>query len=196
VLHIRPAQWPQDGLALSALDTSFVTDRVYRLAQVGLFFGLVEEAITTPRHKRYPFDPSDPGERAQWDHAVVAEDGERIVGFAAAQYATWNRRVVLWHLYVMPECRGRGVGTRLLHSVDAFARSVGARCLWLETQNVNYPAVKFYLHAGFTLCGLDESLYDPDGPACGEVALFLARPSPPDGSEAGTSRPLPPVEAA
>lgn len=101
-----------------------------------------------------------------------------MVGFAATQYTGWNRRAVIWHLYVALDDRGRGVGTRLLSSVEAFARDAGARCLWLETQNVNHAAVRFYLRAGFTLCGLDMSLYDPQGPAGKEVALFFARPVP------------------
>ena len=43
-----------------------------------------------------------------------------------------------------------------------------------ETQNVNHSAVQFYLAAGFRLCGLDDSFYDPvEHP--GEVALFFAR---------------------
>ena len=51
----------------------------------------------------------------------------------------------------------------------------GARCLWLETQNTNYPAIQFYQHVGFRLCGLDESLYDPAGPGRNEIALFFVR---------------------
>ena len=174
----RPAQWPQDVPALSVLDTSFVTDRIYRLTLDGLSFGLEEDALAPPLHKSYPFDPTDREEQGNWDHAVVAEAEERLIGFAAAQYMAWNRRTVIWHLYVAPDYRGRGVGTRLLDTVDTFARRVGARCLWLETQNVNVPAVRFYLRSGFMLCGLDTSLYDPEGPAGGEVALFLERPVP------------------
>ncbi len=175
---IRPARWPQDIPALSAFDTSFLTNTVYRVAQDGLSFRLVEETATPPLHKSYPFDPTDPEERANWDHAVVAEAGERLFGFAAAQYMAWNRRAVIWHLYVAPDYRGRGVGTRLLDSLDTFARDAGARCLWLETQDVNVPAVRFYLRSGFMLCGLDTSLYDPNGAAGGEVALFFARAIP------------------
>lgn len=175
---IRPALWPQDIPALAALDTSFVTDTVYRLVQDGLHFRLAEEAVTPTLRKRYPFAPFDPGERAHWDHATVASESGRVVGFAAAQYAAWNRRAVIWHLYVAPECRGRGVGRQLLSSVEAFAQERGARCLWLETQNVNLPAVRFYLHAGFTLCGLDTSLYERDGSEGAEVALFLTRSVP------------------
>ena len=173
---IRPARWPQDMHALSALDTSFFTDTVYRVAQDGLSFRLLEENATPPLQKQYPFDPSDPEERANWGHAVVAEAEGRLVGFAAAQYIAWNRRAVIWHLYVAPDSRGRGIGTGLLDSVDDFARDLGARCLWLETQNVNVPAVRFYLRSGFMLCGLDTSLYNPDGSAGGEAALFFARP--------------------
>ena len=175
---IRPTRWPQDIPALSALDTSFVTDAVYRLIGDGLAFSLLEESVAPPLHKQYPFDPSHPEERANWDYAVVAESGEQLVGFAAARYIAWNRRVVIWHLYAAPDYRGRGVGTRLLNSVEGFARDAGPRCLWLETQNVNFPAVRFSLRSGFMLCGLDTSLYAPNGAAGGEVALFFARAVP------------------
>ena len=179
---IRPARRLQDIPALSALDISFSTDTVYRVAQDGLSFRLVEETATPPLHKSYPFDPTDPEERGNWTHAVVAKAGERLVGFAAAQYVAWNRRAVIWHLYVARDYRGQGIGTRLLDSAEGFARDVGARCLWMETQNVNVPAVRFYLRSGFTLCGLDTSLYDPEGPAGGEVALFFSRATPLQGT--------------
>ncbi len=129
MLAIRYALWPQDVLALAALDTSFVTDKMYCLAQDSLSFRLVEKVVMPPLHKRYAFDPSDPAERADWDHAVIAEDEGRLVGFAAVQRIAWNRRAVVWHLYVAPNDRGRGVGTRLLASAEAFAREIGARCL-------------------------------------------------------------------
>jgi ribosomal protein S18 acetylase RimI-like enzyme len=45
---------------------------------------------------------------------------------------------------------------------------------WLETSNVNLPAVRAYERLGFRLCGLDTSLYEGT-PAEGEVALFLCR---------------------
>lgn len=49
-----------------------------------------------------------------------------------------------------------------MEALAGHARQVtAARCLWLETQNVNYPAVQFYLRLGFELCGLDQTLYAP-----------------------------------
>jgi ribosomal protein S18 acetylase RimI-like enzyme len=68
----------------------------------------------------------------------------------------------------------QGVGRQLVEAALAYARSRAARCLWLETTNLNYPATQFYRRAGFRLCGWDESLYDPAGPTCGEIALFMA----------------------
>ncbi len=121
MFSIRPAHWPEDVSALSALDISFVTDRIYRLASDSLSFRLTEEAVAVPLRKSYPFEPSNAEEQANWDCTVVAENEGRVVGFAAAQYMVWNRRAVVWHLYVSPEARGRGVGTQLLNSIDAFA---------------------------------------------------------------------------
>jgi ribosomal protein S18 acetylase RimI-like enzyme len=92
----------------------------------------------------------------------------------ATRYEAWNRRVVIWHLYVSGEYRRRGVGGRLLETALAAAREAGARTAWLETSNLNVPAVRAYERLGFVLCGLDTTLYDGT-PAEGEVALFFSR---------------------
>jgi ribosomal protein S18 acetylase RimI-like enzyme len=106
---------------------------------------------------------------------MVACAGEEVVGFAELLFDTWNSRARIEHLYISASHRGRGGGRALLRAISERAVSEPRiRCLWLETQNVNYPAVQFYLSAGFRLCGLDETLYDP-GLLPGEVALYFAR---------------------
>jgi ribosomal protein S18 acetylase RimI-like enzyme len=177
---VRPVRWSEDDALLAVLDTSFTTDRVYRVDRSRLGFTLVEQRIDPPLRKDYRRVTDDLGLR-EMDCVRVAQDGERLVGFAAAEYASWNRRLLVRHLYVASESRGSGVGRALLEQVEAFARSAGARCLWVETQNVNYPAVRFYQRAGFRLCGLDESLYDPAGPGGDDVALFFVREVVQDG---------------
>ena len=179
MLTLRPARWPQDVAALSELDTSFVTDRIYRPVLDGFTFHLDETAIAPPLRKQYEFRLDDPEERQNWDYIVIGEEGGQIAGIAAAQYAAWNRRVIIHHLYVTPAFRGQRIGTKLLDSLDAFARAAAARCLWLETQNINYPAIQFYLRSGFRFCGFDESLYPPEDLEQEEIALYFIRPVPP-----------------
>ena len=175
MLRIRPAQWPQDIAALAALDTELTTGQIYRPVREELAFRLVEEDVDPPLHKRYPFEPADLEERRNWDFTAVAEVEGALAGFAAAQYVAWNRRVVLWHLYVAPAFRRQGVGSQLLAGVEAFARSVEARCVWLETQNVNVPAIRFYRRNGFQFCGFDDTLYDPATLNREESALFFVK---------------------
>lgn len=176
MLTIRSAQWPQDASALSHLDTAFTTERIYHPVREELSFRLVEKTIQLLLRKQYEFDPSDPEERQNWDFTGLAEEDGELAGFAAAQYIAWNRRVVLCHLYVMPAFRRKNVGKRLLEAIENYAQSVQARGVWLETQNVNYPAIQFYRRCGFTLCGFDETLYDPATLPQEEVALYFARP--------------------
>jgi|SRR5579883_919003 len=176
MLTIRPAEWPQDIALLSALEPSFATDRIYRVALEGFSFQLVEKAVTPPIKKRYDFDVADETERAAWHFASVAEEAGQLAGFVALEHQLWNNRVNIRHLYVQPAFRRRGVGRRLMDQVDVFAQSVKARSLWLETQNINYPAIQFYLRVGFRLCGFDTALYDPKNVLPGEIALFFDRP--------------------
>jgi ribosomal protein S18 acetylase RimI-like enzyme len=68
------------------------------------------------------------------------------------------------------------VGRALVEAAVAAARDADMRCVWLETSNLAYPAIQFYRRVGFTLCGLDVSLYDPASEAAGETALYFMRP--------------------
>jgi GNAT superfamily N-acetyltransferase len=172
---IRPVRWPEDGARLGALDTSFTTSRIYRVDRGPLSFQLVEAAVDPPVRKSYGTLLHEDDRLRQSRHVVVAEEGGTLVGVAAADLSAWNRRVQVEAFFVAPRARRRGVGRALMASVVAFAREVGAGCVWLETQNVNYPAVQFYRHLGFRLCGFDDRLYDPETPEAREVALFFAR---------------------
>lgn len=184
VVAIRPVRLSEDRDGLLALDRSFVTDRVCRLARTARSFALEEEAIWPPVRKEFPLAPDLGADRA-WEEGLVAEETGTIVGFAAWTHRRWNRRTELWHLYVAPSLRGRGVGRTLVSTVVAGAAAAGSRCLWVETSNVAYPAVRFYERLGFELCGLDASLYDPASPAAGETALYLALPLRPGGEASG-----------
>jgi ribosomal protein S18 acetylase RimI-like enzyme len=135
---------------------------------------LTLRALPAPLTKRFPLDDLESPDRP-YDHAWAAWDGERCVGFAASSYEAWNRRLTLWHLYVDPSHRRRGIGRQLLKSVESHAAAHGARHLWLETSSLNAPGVATYRALGFALTGADLTLYDGT-PAEGEAALFFSRP--------------------
>lgn len=173
MIQLRPVRWPADRAALLALDTAFVTERIYQVQGDEWSLALAE-TVVAPLHKAFPLADELADAQDAWAHMVVADAAGTVVGFAAAQHHAWNRRTTLGHLYVAPERRGQGVGRLLLDSALRYARSTGSRALWAEVTNVNYPAVQFYRRMGFRLCGFDRTLYDPEGPTAGEFALFLA----------------------
>jgi ribosomal protein S18 acetylase RimI-like enzyme len=166
---VRPLDRARDEAAVRAIDTTFQSDRAYAVTrrEDGLQLVLRDCA---PRSKTLPFRL----EEGTWQHAWVAEERDRLVGFAATRYESWNRRVVVAHLYVDVAARGRGIGRALMARALGHGRSQGAQTAWLETQNVNAPAVAAYRALGFELCGLDLTLYRAT-PAEGEFALFMAK---------------------
>ncbi len=177
MISLRRLQWPEDREPLLALDTSFTTDHVYRVVANGMSFVLEDTMISPPLRKVY--DLADAVDSLpQFDHVVVAEVDAHIGGMAALKFDSWNSRAVLWHLYVAPAYRGRGIGRTLMDDLVRAAQQWRARCVWLETQNVNYAAIQFYRQLGFRWCGLDTALYDSQGPAAGETALFFVRTLP------------------
>lgn len=176
MLTIRSLNWPADRAALLSLDTAFETSQIYQVVQHNLSFVLNAVSITPALHKHYRFT-QDVDRLPEFERVLVAEEDRAIIGVAVVRIEAWNRRAVLEHFYIDPTYRGRGVGRHLMERVIQAAQVDDVRCLWLETQNVNYPAIQFYQRMGFHWCGLDTSLYDPKTIA-DEIALYFMRNLP------------------
>ena len=174
MIALRPLHWPDDRASLLALDTSFTTDRVFHLQQTNHGFKLDEAAAEPPIHKSYSLvDGVDVIPSHDW--VRICERDHEVAGVASMTIEAWNRRAVLHHLYVTREARRIGVGHALVTAAIGAARDRDARCVWVETQTVNYGAVKFYRSVGFAWCGFDTSLYDSSDASVDEVALFFSR---------------------
>lgn len=174
MIQLRPLRWPDDREALRTLDISFTTQRVYHLHATERSFALEDTALPSAIHKAYDLD-AELDRFPSYEYVVIAEVDAVLVGVATLAFERWNRRAILWHLLVNALYRRRGIGRTLMDDVVRMAQTYHARCLWLETQNINYGAIQFYRSVGFQLCGLDQSLYDPDGLIGGETALFFVR---------------------
>lgn len=76
----------------------------------------------------------------------VAEDAERIVGFAMGNKQTGE----MWVIAVLPEFEGRGLGRSLLTHVEQWLAAEGWREIWLTTDpDERYRAVGFYRRLGW-----------------------------------------------
>lgn len=174
-MSIRPLDWARDGAGILKLDTTYETDRIYAVKSGPLGIWLVEQVLGQPVLNHY--DPSGfEQDCAKADHALVFESASGdIGGFAAVRLEAWNRSALLSAIFVAPAFRGTGIGHVLLGEINRLLLATPARCLRAETQNTNYPAIGFYRALGFSLCGLDWDLYDPDT-AGTETALIFTRP--------------------
>jgi GNAT superfamily N-acetyltransferase len=170
---IREAVFPDDLEGIQALDTGFATDCVFR-AEVTLEGVTVQrELLAEPFAKVFPLRdlaPTGPD-----DLALVSLSGQRITGFAAGAFHAWNRRMAVTHLYVQPAFRQKGVGRALLERITAQARRLGAAEVWVECSNINSPALAAYERLGFTLSGIDLTIY-AGTEAQGEFAFFMSKP--------------------
>lgn len=174
MIALRPLRWPDDRASLLALDTSFTTDRVFQLERTDHGVKLDVVAAEPPIHKSYSLAVAvDLFPNNDW--IQIAEHDQEVAGVAVMTIEAWNRRAVLRHLYVTREVRRIGLGHALVTAAIRAARDRNARCVWVETQTVNYGAVQFYQSTGFKWCGFDTSLYDPSDAGVDEVALFFSR---------------------
>ncbi len=80
--------------------------------------------------------------------ALIAEDDAGPAGFAFAT-ALRGERSHVTDVYVRPDARGSGLGTRLMAEVAARARELGARWVSLNVATSNRPARVFYERLGF-----------------------------------------------
>ncbi|WP_170135456.1 GNAT family N-acetyltransferase [Nannocystis exedens] len=175
-MTLRPLRWPADAAPLQAFDASYRASTIFVPELVGLSVSLRETHRSVPFTKTYPAETLVEA-AATAPFAVVAESASgTLEGFTAVHLREWNRSAELSALFVAPASRGRGLGRALLAAALEFARGARVRCLGLETQNTNAPAIRFYRRAGFRFCGAHTALYDPATVAPEEIAVFFTYP--------------------
>lgn len=85
------------------------------------------------------------------EDAWIAESNQQIAGSVFLAKTGDPQVGQLRLLYVEPEARGLGIGSRLVHLCVARARQLGYRKLTLWTHSVLASARRIYQAAGFTL---------------------------------------------
>jgi len=79
--------------------------------------------------------------------AFATDEAGTVVGGAVGR--TWGKCCELLQLWVTPELRSHGVGSRLLQEFEAHARTRGCSTFYLTT--LSYQAPEFYRRHGYAV---------------------------------------------
>ncbi|XP_008268995.1 thialysine N-epsilon-acetyltransferase isoform X2 [Oryctolagus cuniculus] len=85
------------------------------------------------------------------DQVKITEEGPFVVGYGLYYYiySTWKgRNVYLEDIYVMPEYRGQGIGTKIIKKVAEVALDKGCSQFRLAVLNWNKKAMDLYKALG------------------------------------------------
>ena len=183
-----------DALALHKLDYSFETDRIYALRVNGkltqnddvlqtldkpaLAFELWETPVDPPLYKsfrEYEHRLEEVESRlSSVEGGYVALAGGQIAGVVLLNVEQWRSVARIEDIIVGRQFRRYGIGSLLLNCASDWARNRGCWAIVLETQNVNYPAIQFYLRNGFEAWSVHQHFYPP-GLVEHEVAIFMGK---------------------
>jgi len=192
-IDVRAVQ-VDDALALHTLDYSFETDRIYTLRVQGqllrgdvggntpgkpaITFELVETPVDPPLYKNYrEYESTLAGVQARLRSVeggyIALADGQ-VAGAILLNVEEWRSVVRIEDIIVGRRFRRYGIGSLLLSCASDWARNRGCWAVLLETQNVNYPAIQFYLRNGLEVWSISQHFYPP-GPVEHEVAIFMGK---------------------
>jgi GNAT superfamily N-acetyltransferase len=183
-----------DAPALHKLDYSFETDRIYTLRVNGelaqnddtmqtldrpaLAFELWETPVDPPIYKsfrEYEHKLEEVETRLNSvEGGYVALAGGQIAGAVLLNVEQWRSIVRIEDIIVGRQFRRYGIGSLLLNCASDWARNRGCWAIVLEAQNVNYPAIQFYLRNGFEVWSINQHFYPP-GSVEHEVAIFMGK---------------------
>jgi GNAT superfamily N-acetyltransferase len=174
-----------DAAALHTLDYSFETDRIYTLQvrgnipQDSLFsFELVETCVDPPHYHDYrEYEGTLAGVETRLRNTeggyVAIADGQ-VAGAVLIDIEEWRSVARISDVLVGRQFRRYGIGSLLLSCASDWARKHNCWAIVLETQNVNYPAIQFYLRNGLTIWSIHRHFYPP-GISEHEIAIFMGK---------------------
>ena len=183
-----------DAPALHKLDYSFETDRIYTLRVNGklgsnedvsqpldkpaLAYELWETPVDPPLYKsfrEYEQKLEEVETRLQSvEGGYVALTDGQLAGVVLLNVERWRSVARIEDIIVGRQFRRFGIGSLLLNCASDWARNRGCWAIVLETQNVNYPAIQFYLRNGLDVWSIHQHFYPP-GLVEHEVAIFMGK---------------------
>jgi ribosomal protein S18 acetylase RimI-like enzyme len=87
--------------------------------------------------------------RAHPDQVVVAEEDNQIIGYATFYWTPEDKIGEVGNNAVLPQFRGRGIGTALIAQTIHIMKDWGAAILRVTTFEHDYPARHIYERLGF-----------------------------------------------
>jgi GNAT superfamily N-acetyltransferase len=96
--------------------------------------------------------------------ALLACDGDQVVGLLSYAVERRWKAINIVALQVLPAYQGRGDAAALLRVLEAQAPRMGIGRLIVATSNDNLPALYFYQRLGFQITGIKVGQVAPDHP--------------------------------
>ncbi|HTK10794.1 MAG TPA: GNAT family N-acetyltransferase [Ktedonobacteraceae bacterium] len=182
-----------DAPAIYGLDDTFETDRIYTLRvqnrlldvdapashdAVSFAFELVETSVDPPLYKNHRppeqtlADVEAKLQRVEGGYVALA-DG--CIAGCVLLYVDEERSVVrIEDLLIGHYYRRYGIGSLLLNCAADWARKRDCWAITLETQNINFPAIQFYLRNGLEIWSIQRHFYPP-GASAHETAIIMGK---------------------
>jgi len=88
-------------------------------------------------------------------HVIVAYESDKALGCGAIREFSTDI-VEVKRMYVLPECRGKGIASKILAELEGWAKDLGYNTCILETHKKQADAVALYNKAGYRVipnCG-------------------------------------------
>lgn len=160
--------------------SSSVFQVISTIGETETSFSLSLQNLDQPFMKRH--DYTDPTTLAHYNE--IAGQGfsygafmnGKLAGFIIGENLNWNSTLAIREFGVSPDLRNQGIGKTLLQAALERAKQENLRGVLCETQTTNVHAIQLYQKFGFTIQGLDLSLYSNQDLKKGEVAIYLRKP--------------------
>ena len=80
---------------------------------------------------------------------IIAESGNQIRGLIRLAFHQDENRIYVPSLHVIGDCKGQGIGKKLLEAAEGYAFEKGFEDLWIGVMVKNTQALPFYRKIGF-----------------------------------------------
>ncbi|MCB1669767.1 MAG: GNAT family N-acetyltransferase/peptidase C39 family protein [Gammaproteobacteria bacterium] len=98
--------------------------------------------------------------RAENGILLLAEQGEKLLGYCLTLLHRGTRLARLYSLAVSPEARGQGIAVELIQRLEKLAVQRGKLFMRLEVAKDNQAAIQLYKKLGFVTFGTFEDYYE------------------------------------